>query len=152
MAKIDDIKKLRVKTGAGIMEAKKALEETKGDLKKAAEILKKQGLLKAEKKEGRKTGEGVIESYIHVTGKVGVLVEVQCETDFVARTPDFKNLCHELAMQIASMKPKNIDELLKQEYIRDSSSTIANLIKSLIGKVGENIVVKRFQRMELGGN
>jgi len=147
---IEQIKKLRELTEAGVMESKKALEETKGDMKKAEEILKKQGILKAEKKEGRETSAGLIDSYIHATGKVGVLVEVQCETDFVARTEDFKKLCHEIAMQIASMKPKNIDALLKQVYIRDSSLTIKDLIKSLIGKVGENIVIKRFERMEMG--
>jgi len=147
---IDQIKKLRELTEAGVMESKKALEEAKGDMKKAEEILKKQGILKAEKKEGRETSAGLIDSYIHATGKVGVLLEVQCETDFVARTEDFKKLCHEIAMQIASMKPKTVDALLKQVYIRDGSLTIKDLIKSLIGKVGENVVVKRFERMELG--
>lgn len=147
---IDQIKKLREETGAGIMDSKKALDTAKGDLKKAAEILKKQGILKASEKANRETGAGLIESYIHANGKLGVLIEVQCETDFVARTPEFKTLTHEIAMQIASMEPKKVEDLLKQVYIRDSSLTISDLIKTLIGKVGENIVVKRFERMELG--
>lgn len=150
MINIADIKKLREKLGTGIMESKKALIEASGDFKKAEEILKKQGLLKAEKKEGRETTAGLVSSYIHATGKIGVLIELQCETDFVARTAEFKELAHELTMQIASMNAKNTKVLLDQEYIRDGSVKISQLVKSLIGKVGENIIIKRFIRMELG--
>ena len=144
------IKKLRDNTGAGIMECKTALFDNKGDLKKAQECLRRLGIEKADKKAGKKTSEGVIEMYIHATGKVGAMIELSCETDFVARTDDFKKLAHEVAMQVASMDPKNVPELLKQEYIRDLSMTVHELIKSVIAKVGENIVVKRFVRMEMG--
>lgn len=132
------------------MDCRRALEETKGNIEKAAEILRKQGLEKAEKKADRVTGQGLVEAYIHATGKIGAIVEVQCETDFVERTEDFKTLCHDLAMQVASMNPKNVEDLLKQEYIKDGSKTISDLIKETIAKLGENIVVKKFARIELG--
>ncbi len=150
MISIDQIKKLREKTGAGIMDCRRALEETKGDEKKASELLKKWGIDRAEKKADRETKAGIVDSYIHLGGKVGVLLEILCETDFVAKTDDFKNLSHELCLQIASMKPENVKELLKQEYIRDTSITIENLVKQTIGKLGENITVARFTRYQLG--
>lgn len=143
------IKQLRDETQASIADCKVALEEAKGDYEKAIAILKKKGIERAEKKATRETAQGLIESYIHQNGKVGALVKVLCETDFVARTDDFKHLIHEIAMQIAAMNPKNVDALLKQEYIRDSSLTIENLIKQTIGKLGENIVVKEFTRFEI---
>ena len=132
------------------MECKRALEETGGDMKKASELLKKWGVEKSEKKVDRATNAGIIDSYIHAGGKVGVLMEIVCETDFVARTDDFKNLSHEICLQIASMNPKDVKALLKQEYIRDPSVTIENLIKAAIGKLGENIKVLRFTRYQLG--
>jgi len=147
---VDLVKDLRENTGAGIMECRKALMDNNGDLNKAKECIKKLGIEKAEKKAGRETSEGLIETYIHATGKVGAMVELTCETDFVARTEEFKKLAHEIAMQIASMSPRDVESLLKQEYIRDPSMTISFLIKQLVAKVGENIVVKRFFRMELG--
>lgn len=147
---VDDIKKLREKTGAGIADCRKALEESDGDFKKAEELLKSWGMDKAASKSDRVVGAGLVETYMHGGGKVGVMVEVNCETDFVARTDEFKNLAHELAMQIAAMDPKDVKELEKQEYIRDAGKTISDLIKETIAKVGENIVVKRFQRFELG--
>lgn len=150
MTSTEMIKELREKTAAGVMDCRKALEEAKGDIEKAAEILRKQGLEKAEKKADRVTGQGLVSAYIHQTGKIGAIVEVSCETDFVARTEDFKILAHELAMQVASMNPKDVPDLLKQEYIRDSSKTISDLIKETIAKLGENIVVKKFSRIELG--
>lgn len=150
MISIDDIKKLRVKTGAGIMDCRRALEESKGDSKKAEELLKIWGIAKAGKKEGRETNAGIVDSYIHAGGKVGVLVELLCETDFVARTDDFKSLAHELCLQIASMNPKDVKSLLKQEYIRDPAITIEQLIKQAIGKLGENITLTRFIRYQLG--
>lgn len=143
------LKRLRNETRASIADCRKALEETNGDYKKAVEWLRKHGLEKAEKKSTRATSQGLVESYIHQTGRVGSLVEVLCETDFVARTEEFKNLAHEIAMQVASMNPKDIDSLLKQEYIRDSSKTIESLIKEAISKLGENIVVKEFKRFEI---
>jgi len=144
-----DIKKLRDETQAGIMEVKKALEEAKGDEKKAKEILKKQGIAKAAKRADKATGEGQIYSYIHNGGRVGAMVEVRCETDFVARGSVFQTLCKELAMQVVSMKPKNVKDLLKQDYIRDSSKKMGDLVKETAAKVKENITVKQMARMEL---
>jgi elongation factor Ts len=150
MISMDLIKELREKTSAGVMDCRKALEEANGNIEKAAEILRKKGIEKAEKKADRVTEQGLIEAYIHQTGKIGAMVEVLCETDFVARTEDFKSLCHELAMQVASMNPKDKEDLLKQEYIRDGSKTISDLIKETIAKLGENIVVKRIARIGIG--
>lgn len=147
---MDQIKQLREKTSAGVMDCRRALEEANGDVEKAAEILRKQGLEKAEKKSDRETSQGLVESYVHQTGRIGVIVEVLCETDFVARTEDFKSLCHEIAMQIASMNPKDTEELLNQEYIRDGSKKISDLVKEAIAILGENIVVKRFARIDIG--
>ena len=143
------IKQLREETQVSIADCTKALEEAKGDYEKAIELLKKRGIERAEKKASRETAQGLIEAYVHQNGKVGVLLEILCETDFVARTEDFKRLAHEVAMQIAAMNPKNVEALLKQEYIRDGSVTIKNLIKQTIGKLGENIVVKQFTRFEI---
>lgn len=152
MAKADIalLKKLREQTQAGIADCRMALEESDNDYEKAIEWLKKRGMDKADKKGDRETSQGIIESYIHGNGRVGVLVEILCETDFVARTDEFKNLAHEIAMQAAAMKPEDVDTLLKQEYIRDSSMTIEGLIKSAIGKLGENIVLKKFKVFEVG--
>ena len=143
-----DIKKLRELTSAGFADCKNALEESKGDLKKAEEILKEKGIAKAAKKGDRATGSGLVESYVH-GGRIGVLVELLCETDFVARTDEFKTLAHEIALQISSMNPENADELLKQEYIRDASKTIETLIKEAIAKLGENIQIGKFSRLEI---
>lgn len=152
MANIDLnlLKKLRAETSVGIADCRKALEESNNDYQKALFWLKKHGIEKAEKKESRQTSQGLIESYVHQSGRIGVLLEILCETDFVARTQEFKNLAHEIAMQIAAMDPKDVNTLLKQEYIRDSSLTIQNLIKQTIAKLGENIAVKRFERFKLG--
>lgn len=152
MAKADIklLKKLREETQASIADCRIALEETNNDYKKALDFLKKHGMEKAAKKGDRETSQGIVESYIHGNGKIGVLVELLCETDFVARTDEFKNLAHEVAMQVSAMNPKDVSSLLKQEYIRDSSQTIGDLIKSTIGKLGENITIKRFQRFEIG--
>ena len=147
---IDQIKKLRTKTGAGIADCRKALEEAAGDFVKAQELLKSWGIDKATQKAGRAVGAGLVETYIHADGRIGAMVEVNCETDFVARTDEFKNLAHELAMQVAAMNPATVEELLKQEYIRDSAKTVDELVRETIAKVGENIVVKRFMRFELG--
>ena len=144
------LKRLRNETQAGIADCRIALESTKGDYKKAIEWIRSKGLEKAAKKADRTTSQGLIESYIHQNGRVGAMVEVLCETDFVARTDEFKNLVHEICMQIAAMNPKDVVALLKQEYIRDNSKTIESLIKETIAKLGENIVVKKFQRFEIG--
>lgn len=146
---INDLKKLREETGAGIADVRAALEEADGNMEKAKDLLKQKGLDKAAKKAEREVRAGLVEVYSHA-GRVGVVVEVLCETDFVAKTEDFKNLSHEISLQIASMNPENVDDLLSQEYIRDNSLTVGELIKSVIGKVGENIQVGKFFRIALG--
>jgi len=143
------IKDLREKTQAGFADCKNALEEAGGDMKKAEEILRKKGFEKAAKKSDRETGQGLVESYVHQTGKVGVLVSLLCETDFVARTDEFKSLAHEVAMQVAAMNPKDTAALLKQEYIRDGSKTINDLVTEAIAKLGENIQIGEFKRSEI---
>lgn len=189
------VKELREKTGAPFIDCKNALVETDGDFEKASEVLRIKGVAKASKKTTRKTDQGVISSYVHAGGKIGVMLEVNCETDFVARNDEFQNLCREVAMQIAannptyvrkeevseeevenerrilkaeameSGKPENIAEkmvagrinkffeeicLLEQPYIRDPKMKVVDLVNNLIAKIGENIVVKRFVRYQLG--
>jgi len=147
--KLDDLKKLREATRAGVSDCRQALEDANGNFEKARKFIMERGLEKAAKKGGRETSQGFIESYVHA-GRVGVLVELRCETDFVARTDDFKTLAHELALQVASMDPKNVDELLKSVYIRDPGLTIGVLVKQTVAKVGENITVAKFTRIALG--
>lgn len=147
---IDDLKKLRAETSASIGDIRKALEESSGNLDKAREWLKKKGFERAEKKGDRVTEQGLVESYVHANGKIGVLIELLCETDFVARTDEFKTLAKEIAMQVAAMNPKDVEELLDQDYIRDSSKKVGDLIKETISKLGENIILKRFSRIEIG--
>lgn len=149
-ADITLLKKLRNETSAGIADCRKALEETDNNYEKAKEWLKKRGLEKAEKKGDREVSQGLVESYVHQTGRVAALVEILCETDFVARTDEFRHLAKEVAMQIASMNPKDVAALLKQDYIRDSSMTMEQLIKATIGKLGENIIVKKISRLAIG--
>jgi|TARA_B100001964_G_scaffold229312_1_gene281458 elongation factor Ts len=159
------VKELRDKTGAGIMDSKRALEESAGDIAKAESILNAKGLASAAKKADRSTSEGLVVSYIHTGGRVGSMVELNCETDFVARTDEFEILGRNIAMQVAAMNPIYLDrasipedvedvmdeELLnEQEYIRDSSMKITDLVKESIGKLGENIRIRRFSRFELG--
>ena len=159
------VKELRDKTGAGIMDSKRALEESAGDIAKAESILDAKGLASAAKKADRSTSEGLVVSYIHTGGRVGSMVELNCETDFVARTDEFRILGRNIAMQAAAMNPIYLDrasipedvedvkdeELLnEQEYIRDSSMKITDLVKESIGKLGENIRIRRFSRFELG--
>lgn len=159
-----DIRRLREATGAGIMECKQALEEADGSFESATRILKQKGALMAEKKAGREASQGLVEAYIHGGGRIGVLVEVNCETDFVARSDDFRALARDLAMQIAAMNPKAIGNegeqlaadlepeelLLKQPFIRDQGLTIQDRINDTVGRLRENIVVRRFSRYELG--
>jgi elongation factor Ts len=149
MADIEQIKKLREETQASIADCRKALDDSKNDYKKAQEWLKKRGAEIAEKKAERVTSQGVVEAYIHGEGKIGVLVTLLCETDFVARTDEFKKLAHEIAMQVSAMDPKDVKALLSQQYIRDPKLTIDDLIKEAIGKIGENIKVREFSRIEL---
>ena len=190
-----DVQELRRRTSAGMMDCKRALTETGGNMEKAVELLRSKGIAKAEKRAGREASEGQIGSYIHHNGKVGVLVEVNCETDFVARNPEFKELVKELALHIASAAPIAVDKsgidaeavekerriyeqqvresgkpeaiiqkivdgkveayykqvaLLSQEWIRDPKKTIGELVKEASAKMGENIVVRRFARFQMG--
>lgn len=150
MVTIDQIKKIREATGAPVMECKKALEQTRGDSKKATGLLEKWGVARVMKKAGRETPQGQVFSYIHYGAKVGAMVEILCETDFVAKNQEFQKLGHEITMQVASMNPKNKKELLDQEYIRDPKIKIKDLVNQAIAKLGENIVIKRFKRFEVG--
>lgn len=170
------VKELREQTGAGIMAAKRALQEAQGDIAKATAILQQQGLARAEKKSGREASQGVIEPYIH-SNRIGVLVELDCETDFVARTQEFRDLAHDLALQIAAAAPSYISPsaipgdvleeatqrtgdqkqstqelaLLAQPFIKDPKFTVEDVVKVAISKLGENIIIRRFSRIELGG-
>ncbi|MBI2465410.1 translation elongation factor Ts [Candidatus Shapirobacteria bacterium] len=150
MVDIKLLKRLRNETQVSLADCRKALEETDNNYEKALTWLKKHGLEKAAKKAERETSQGLVESYIHQNGRVGAMVEVLCETDFVARTSEFKNLAHEIAMQVAAMAPRDVDTLLKQEYIRDSTKTIEGLVKETIARVGENITVKNIARIAIG--
>jgi elongation factor Ts len=162
---IDTIKALRGLTSAGIMDCKSALEESDGDIAKAEEILRSKGIASAIKKSTRETNQGLVESYIHSGGRIGAIVEANCETDFVARTDDFKALAHNLAMQVAAMAPKYVDVsdipdgdqenaeevcLLQQPFIKDPSLSVQDLVREAAGKLGENVQVRRFTRFALG--
>lgn len=144
----EKITALRERTGAGVMECKKALEESGGDLEKAIAIIHERGLSKAEKKKDRTTGAGLLHTYVH-NGRVGVLLLLRCETDFVARADDFKELAHNIAMQIAAMEALSPEDLLKQNFIKDESITIEALIAKTIAKLGENIKIEKFCRYEI---
>lgn len=193
---IEDIKKLKELTGVGLTDAKVALVEADGNFDKALEAMRKKGLTRAEKKGDREAREGIIDSYVH-SGRIGVVVEVNCETDFVARLDDFKKLAHEIAMQIAAMSPKYVTEadipaeeiervrkeaqervlaegkpaeiaekivegqvkkhfaektLMSQAFILDEKKTVADYVKESIAKLGENVVIRQFKRIELGVN
>jgi len=148
MISINQIKQMRQETGVSIIECKKALEEAKGDIKKAKEILKNWGKSFAEKKKEKEVKEGIIESYIHSGKKIGVMVEIHCESDFVAKSKDFKQLAHELCLQITAINPEEIP-ILEQPWIKDEKITIKDLINEYITKLGENIVLKRFTRYEI---
>jgi len=193
MSTTEDIKKLRFKTSAGMMECKDALKESNGDIDKAIEILRKKGITKAAKKASRIAGQGIIETYVHTGGRIGVMLEVNCETDFVARNNEFKQLTKDLAMQVAAAnpvyvsreeipkeilekereifasqikdKPDNVVEkivegkitkyfsetcLLEQPFIKDPDKKVNELVASAIATLGENIVIKRFKRFEVG--
>lgn len=159
------VKELREQSGAGIMECRNVLLEVEGDMEKALQALKQQSLFKVAKKRERSVSQGLIEDYIHTGGRIGAIIEVNCETDFTARTDEFKQLAHCLAMQVAAMSPRFISEeeipegtdmdtqaacLLLQPYIKDTNMTVQDIIDETIAKVGENIKVSRFIRFELG--
>lgn len=146
---LEDIKKLREETSVGVMDARKALEESGGNLAKAREWLSQHAVAKAAKKADRETADGSIFSYVHQTGKIASLVKLGCETDFVARTEDFQWLGREIAMQVASMDPKNSEELLEQDWIRDSKKKIKQLVEEHVAKLGENIKILEIDRMTL---
>jgi len=146
----EQVKKLRDETSAPVMEIRRALQESSGNPEQAKEILKERGIEKAAKRSEREAAQGLIETYVHADGKIGSLVHLACETDFVARTAEFKSLAKELAMQVAAMNPTSVEELLDQEYIRDPSKKITNLVSSVSAKTGENIQVRKFQRFALG--
>lgn len=146
---IESVTELRELTGMGMMDIKNALEEAQGDRSRALELLKERGAKIMAKKSDRATGEGLIESYVH-GGRIGVLVEVNCETDFVSRSELFKEFTHDLGLQISSMAPETVEELLEQPFIKDSKLTIADYLRDTTSKIGERIVVKRFVRFVLG--
>ena len=146
---IDIIRELRDITGMSFNEIKKALEEAGDDKVKALDILRSKGAAVAQKKSTRITQEGIVDSYIHSTRKVGVILELLCETDFVARNPLFPELSHELCLHIVAMDPTSVEELLEQPYIKDQAITIKDFIASYIAKLGENIKVGRFSRLSL---
>jgi elongation factor Ts len=166
----DMVKALRSETEAGIMDCRRALEQADGDMQKAKTILREKGIASAGKKAERETKQGLVEAYIHGGGRIGALVELNCETDFVARTDQFKQLAREVAMQVAAKNPRFLSKeevtaeqrgdlsdkelegqsLLQQAYIRDESKTIEQLIKETIATTGENIRIGRFSRFELG--
>ena len=148
MTKANDVQKLRETTGAGVMDCKKALEDAKGDFQAAASLIRERGLIKAETKKERAANSGIIESYVH-NDRVGVLLQIHSETDFVAKSDPFRVLSHNVAMQIAAMDPADVETLLKQEFIKDTSRTIEELIKETIAKVGENIKVEKFIRYQV---
>jgi len=145
---IEKIKKLREETEISILECKKALEEAKGDLEKAKEILKRRYGEIAKKRREKETKEGIVEAYVHPGKKIGVLLELRCESDFVAKNPEFQKLAHELCLQIAAIDPEEIP-LLEQNWIRDESKKIKDLISEYIAKFDENIVVERFARFQI---
>ena len=162
---VAEVKALREKTGAGVMACRNALVEAEGDMDKAAEILRQSGLAQAKKKASRVASQGLVETYVHAGGRIGAMVEVNCETDFVARTDQFKELAHNLAMQVAAIAPAYVSAeetpsdleldpkeacLLLQPFIRDPDKSVQDIIDEVISKVGENIVVRRFARFELG--
>lgn len=147
---VADVKKLREETGAGMMDCKKALEEAGGDFAKATELVRERGLAKAEKKADRETSEGYIASYVHATNKIAAMVEILCETDYVARNEDFQAMAKNVALHVVAMNPDSVEELLKQEFVKDPSMTVEHMVKEVSGKIGEKFVVSRFVRYEVG--
>ena len=166
MVTVDDVRRLREETGAGVMDSKRALDDAEGDFERARELLRERGIAAAARRSDRATSQGVVESYIHGEGRIGVLVEINCETDFVARTDDFRALARDVALQVAAMNPavlalEDVDEdvpeaereqsaLLTQAFVKDQSQSVQQRIEETIASTGENIRVTRFARFELG--
>jgi elongation factor Ts len=162
---VEAIKALRDKTSASLNDVRTALEQSGGDESKALAFLRERGAAIAEKRQGRTTGQGRVEAYVHHDGRLGAVVEVNCETDFVARTPEFQQFCKDLALHVAAMNPRFVkaDEapaseklieseiLLTQPFVKDPGTSIQDLVKALIAKTGENVVIRRFSRFEVGG-
>ena len=146
---IEQVKKLREELGLGIMEIKSALVQAEGDEKKAKEILKELGFKKAEKRAEKETHQGLVATYTHTTGKVGVVVELLCETDFVAKNEEFIQTAKDLCLQIAAMDTESVEALLEQDFIKDGSKKVKDLVTALVSKYGENIKVGRMQRFEI---
>jgi len=159
------VRTLRDQTGAGIMDCKEALEKSGGDMEKAVQALREKGVSSATKRVGKDTNEGIVETYLHTGGRVGAMVELGCETDFVARTEEFQKLAHDICMQIAAMGPVYIDAdeieegddrppaqiaLMLQPFIKNGSSSVGEMVRELAGKVGENVRVIRFSRLAVG--
>src|SRR3989338_7549956 len=146
---VETIKHIRESTGLSLGQIKKALDEENGDKARATEILKAHGIAIAEKKSSRQVKEGIVDAYIHSTGKLGVLVEVLCETDFVARNVEFQKLAHDIAMQVAATKPGTTEDLLSQPFIKDQDIAVKEFIDQYIAKLGENIQIGRFEIFEI---
>jgi elongation factor Ts len=142
------VQKLREMTGAGVMDCRKALIDAKGDIDTAVQLIQEKGLSKAEKRAGRETGAGLVHSYVH-NGRIGVLVDLRAETDFVVRSEPFQKLAHDLAMHISAAAPKDVAELLAQPFIKDESRTVKDIVNDVIAKVGENVAVNQFSRIEV---
>jgi len=149
MISAQQVKKLRDQTSLSVIECKKALEQTKGDEKKALALLQSQSQAKAQAKSERQASQGLVEAYIHNNGKVGVILQLFCETDFVAANQDFKNLAHDLAMHIAAVDTADTEELLNQPFIKNQDKTIQDIINEYIAKLGENIKIGKFIRLEI---
>jgi len=162
---VELVRTLRDQTGAGIMDCKEALEKSGGDMEKAVQALREKGVASATKRVGKDTNEGIVETYLHTGGRVGAMVELGCETDFVARTEEFQKLAHDICMQIAAMGPVYIDAdeieegddrppaqiaLMLQPFIKNGSSSVGEMVRELAGKVGENVRVIRFSRLAVG--
>ncbi len=143
---MNEVQKLRDVTGAGVMECKKALDDAKGNFDEALNLVRERGLVKVEKRSEREAGAGLIESYVH-NGRIGVLLDIRAETDFVVRSADFRELAKELVMHIAASEVNNVEELLAEPYVRDESKTVESLVKEVAARVGENVRVNGFSRM-----
>lgn len=145
---MNDIQRLREVTGAGVMDCKKALDEAKGNFDEAVKIIQKQGFAKMEKRAGRETGAGLVESYVH-NERIGVLLDIRAETDFVVRSEPFRALAHDLVLQISAAAPETIEELLSQPFVKNESQTVAEVLKDVVAKTGENIKINKFYRIEV---
>ncbi len=145
---MEEVQKLRDMTGAGVMECKKALDDAKGNFDEALNLVRERGLIKVEKRSEREAGAGLIESYVH-NGRIGVLLDLRAETDFVVRSDDFRQLAKEIVMQIAADEPADVTALLAQPYLRDETKTIDALVKEVAARVGENVRVNGFSRLSV---